>query len=223
MSKKETVVVCFLMNAVLMVILFIGAIKHPEEKRVKDETHIILEETNDDNKQSSLDSIDRLLDEYVMKKESEKNQELEVAVEAKTEVEPKKQEMQECQAKTEELKEPEPKQQIIMSEKMYEIKVVSGDSLDKLAKRHNTSVQEIMKLNNLNSSTLQIGQILYVKQLSKMKKDQEQKRYYVVKSGDSPWTIAAKNNLKLNELLKLNQLNESSAKKLKPGDRLRIQ
>ncbi|HSX13751.1 MAG TPA: LysM domain-containing protein [Chlamydiales bacterium] len=45
--------------------------------------------------------------------------------------------------------------------------------------------------------------------------------YYIVKVGDNPWGIAMKHHMKLEELLKLNQLNEEKARKLKPGDRLR--
>jgi LysM repeat protein len=46
--------------------------------------------------------------------------------------------------------------------------------------------------------------------------------YYTVKVGDNPWTIAKKHNLKVEELLKLNGLNEQRARKLKPGERLRV-
>ena len=46
--------------------------------------------------------------------------------------------------------------------------------------------------------------------------------YYVVKVGDNPWTIAMKHHIKVDELLKMNSLNEEKARKLKPGDRLRI-
>ncbi len=47
-------------------------------------------------------------------------------------------------------------------------------------------------------------------------------KYYIVKHGDNPWTIAVKNKIKVEELLRLNNLDESKAKKLKPGDQLRI-
>lgn len=49
-----------------------------------------------------------------------------------------------------------------------------------------------------------------------------QHEYYVVKSGDSPWKIARKFHLDFEELLKLNNLDESSAKNLKIGQKLRI-
>ncbi len=46
--------------------------------------------------------------------------------------------------------------------------------------------------------------------------------YYTVKVGDNPWSIAMKHHMKVEELLKLNGLNEENARKLKPGNRLRI-
>ena len=46
--------------------------------------------------------------------------------------------------------------------------------------------------------------------------------FYVVKEGDSPWAIALSNGIRLDELLKLNGLDEQKARKLRPGDRLRI-
>ena len=45
-----------------------------------------------------------------------------------------------------------------------EYKVKRGDSLYKIAKKYNTSVSEIMKLNNLKSANLSIGQILKIKE-----------------------------------------------------------
>lgn len=53
-------------------------------------------------------------------------------------------------------------------------------------------------------------------------KSSDKEQYYTVKSGDSPWLIASKNDIKLEDLLKLNNLDESKARKLQPGDRIRI-
>jgi peptidoglycan endopeptidase LytF len=53
-------------------------------------------------------------------------------------------------------------------------------------------------------------------------KSSDKEQFYTVKSGDSPWLIANKNDIKLEELLKLNNLDEAKAKKLQPGDRIRI-
>ena len=113
-----------------------------------------------------------------------------------------------------------------------EVVVKKGDSLDKIAKAHKTTVEEIVKLNQLPGSFLKIGQVLKIPDpkttaIAKSKPVIEKTttagpEYYVVKVGDNPWSIANKNHMKVDELLKLNQLNEEKARKLKPGDRLRI-
>lgn len=113
-----------------------------------------------------------------------------------------------------------------------EVVVKKGDSLDKIAKAHKTTVEEIVKLNQLPGSFLKIGQVLKIPNsntptVAKAKPSVEKTpatgpEYYVVKVGDNPWSIANKNHMKVDELLKLNQLNEDKARKLKPGDRLRI-
>jgi peptidoglycan endopeptidase LytF len=46
--------------------------------------------------------------------------------------------------------------------------------------------------------------------------------YYVVKSGDSPWKIAKQFNVKPEDILQLNHLDEEKARNLKIGDRIRI-
>lgn len=51
----------------------------------------------------------------------------------------------------------------------------------------------------------------------------EESNYYVIQVGDNPWTIAMKHHMKVSELLKLNGLDNKSAKRLRVGHRLRIQ
>ncbi len=117
-----------------------------------------------------------------------------------------------------------------------EIIVKQGDTLDKIAKNYRATVSEIMRLNRLTDSRLHIGQILYVPKNDEFLFDAKQSpmseiptssnkteaKYYIVKHGDNPWTIAIKNGIKVEELLRLNNLDENKAKKLKPGDKLRI-
>jgi LysM repeat protein len=114
---------------------------------------------------------------------------------------------------------------------MREVVVKKGESLERIAKTHRTTVDEIIKLNHLSSSFLRVGQIIKVPAeksasiataiVSTASADKGAD-YYVVKVGDNPWTIAMKHHLKVEELLKLNGLNEQKARKLKPGDRLRV-
>lgn len=115
------------------------------------------------------------------------------------------------------------------SQKTLEVVVKKGDTLEKIAKANTTTVDEIIKLNRLPSSFLRVGQVLKLpaekavaKPAPKAASTQEGPDYYTVKVGDNPWMIAMKHHLKVDELLKLNGLNEEKARKLKPGDRLRI-
>lgn len=112
---------------------------------------------------------------------------------------------------------------------IIEVTVKKGDTLEKIAKDYRTTVDDIIKLNQLPSSFLRVGQVLkvpkdkaIVRQAPKGSDKREGPDYYTVKVGDNPWTIAMKHHLKVDELLKLNGLNEEKARKLKPGDRLRI-
>lgn len=50
----------------------------------------------------------------------------------------------------------------------------------------------------------------------------QEQQYYIVKIGDNPWTIALKHHIKLKNLLELNGLDQNSARKIKPGDKLRV-
>ncbi len=114
-----------------------------------------------------------------------------------------------------------------------EVTVKKGDVLEKIARQHKTTVDAILKANNLSSVKLKIGQVLKVPSGQKSSATVTAKastpsasndaKYYTVKNGDNPWTIAVKNRMKVEDLLKLNNLNEEKARKLKPGDKLRIQ
>jgi LysM repeat protein len=50
----------------------------------------------------------------------------------------------------------------------------------------------------------------------------EKAEFYIVQSGDSPWKIAKKCNIKVEDLLRLNNLDEEKARNLKIGQKLRI-
>lgn len=113
-----------------------------------------------------------------------------------------------------------------------EIKVKKGDVLEKIARHHRTTVAEIMKVNKLTSSNLRIGQVLKIPNKTLKKAESfpiantssgsSTPVYYTVKKGDVPWTIAVKHHMKVEDLLKLNNLSEEQARRLKPGDQLRI-
>lgn len=83
---------------------------------------------------------------------------------------------------------------------IYEVK--KGDSLWKIANNNNTTVNDLIKLNNLSNLTLQIGDKI------KIPTSQEEKptRIYIVKSGDTLWSIAKANGISVNELKSANNL-----------------
>ena len=81
--------------------------------------------------------------------------------------------------------------------------VQKGDSLYSIAQKLGTTVDELKKLNNLTSNNLSIGQILKIPE--KIVQDDE-KNIYVVKKGDSLYSIARDNNTTVNELKTINSL-----------------
>ena len=78
--------------------------------------------------------------------------------------------------------------------------VKSGDSLYKIASENNTTVNELMSINNLTTTLLSIGQKI------KLPTGNNGNNIYVVKSGDSLYKIASENNTTVNELMSINNL-----------------
>jgi len=79
--------------------------------------------------------------------------------------------------------------------------VQAGDSLYQIAKKYNSSVDEIKKENNLSSNILSIGQVLKIPKKIDMDVGE-----YVVKKGDSLYQIAKKYNSSVDEIKKENNL-----------------
>lgn len=241
MSRRDTIIIAVLVNAGILLVLFALAMpskEQPEkalsgalevvESPKQAESEVILAEARSE-KAVPLDEIDQVLSEW-----NEHSSIAPAAIEAGEE---------DGQSVTYTLETAEVKETVAAkdadtkAEKTLEVVVKKGDALDKIARAHGTTASDIMKLNHLSSTKLQIGQVLVVpdngkaktKTASKTKASKakteaksEKGEYYTVKSGDNPWTIANKNHIKLDELLKLNDLNEDTAKKLKPGDKIRI-
>jgi LysM repeat protein len=92
--------------------------------------------------------------------------------------------------------------------------VKKGDNLYNLAKKYNTSVSNILGLNNLTSSSLSIGQILKIPSNNMVNEN-----IYVVKKGDSLYSIASKFNTSVNNIKNKNNL---SSNVLKIGQKLKI-
>lgn len=125
--------------------------------------------------------------------------------------------------------------------KTIEVTVKRGDSLDKIARTYGTTVRAIKEANHLKTDRLDLGQVLQVSVNEKegdtsSKSATTQKtsssksansstndsNYYVMQTGDSPWKIAKKFHMDLEELLKLNNLDEEKARNLRVGDKIRV-
>ena len=90
------------------------------------------------------------------------------------------------------------------SSEYYTVK--SGDSLWSIAKKYGISVDELKAANNLTSNVLQIGQRLNIPSMSGITTKPENYINYTVKSGDSLYSIASKNDLTVQELKNYNNL-----------------
>jgi LysM repeat protein len=88
--------------------------------------------------------------------------------------------------------------------------VLQGDSLWSIANKFGITVDELKKINNLTSNTLQIGQILKV--TGEEEVVPEDYLLYTVESGDSLWSIANKYNTTVATLMSINNLSSSSLK-----------
>ena len=94
--------------------------------------------------------------------------------------------------------------------------VKKGDSLWSIARANGLTVDELKSLNNLSSNVLHVGDTLLISSADSTG-DNGNDNYYVVKSGDTLWSIARKYNLSVNELKALNNLSSNA---LSVGQRL---
>lgn len=94
--------------------------------------------------------------------------------------------------------------------------VQKGDSLWNISKKFGISVDEIKRLNNLNSNLIYVGQVL---KLPGYETTTDSNITYIVKKGDTLYSIASKNNVTVDELMKLNNLSNTN---LSIGQQLKI-
>ncbi len=208
MSRKNTILIAVIINLSLLTALFFTATKQKEKTLPVDPTGFLVE-----NEMA----------------ETAITQENEPQIETRKEpqivhVLP---DIEEQTAKEIEEEMPKEETHVVTSSKLQEIIVKKGDSLDKIAKAYGVSVDDIVDENQLKTTIIRIGQTLKIPSVGKtstrkVKTPVVGGEYYTVKPGDNPWTIAMKHNIKVEDLLKMNNLNKEKAKKLRPGDKLRI-
>ena len=247
MSRKDTILVAVLINAGLLIVLFASALKSgaDEEHVVKAHEPLVqelaLQPSTQEPPRVMGDEVDAALAQYAHQKESQRmaGQELSAMpvtsptsdhpcledLKTTTTTEPSNESML-AQPSVQTLTAPlaRPDQRV---PQVVEVKVKKGDVLEKLARHHHSSVAEIMKANRLTSTNLHIGQVLQIPRKSEGSSPAtavahaKTQGVYVVKKGDSVWTVAVKHKMKVEELLKLNNMTSEQAKKLQPGDKLR--
>ncbi len=202
MTRKNTIIIAVFVNAVLLVMLFMTAVKH-------EEAPITFAANNDSFKEEVSPPPTPLPAETPQIS-------LPVEVAAKELAEPS------IEPVIHRL--PEPVDPVVPSSVVKEVVVKKGDTLEKIAKANKVSLEELIHLNKLSNSFLRIGQVLKLpdnlKEVTPIANNGG--KYYIVKAGDNPWTIAMKHHIHVEELMQLNHMDKEKAKKLKPGDKLRV-
>ncbi len=225
MSRKDTIIIAVLINAGLLIVLFATALKPSDSKEEEFVTPsapvaAVSEVPMGGQLQAPQDEVDQVLRQFSQPQTSANSSP--------------------ASSFAEDLNAPPALSSIetqmpfvapvitpSVQEQLVEVKVKKGDVLEKIARQNRTTVAEIMKVNHLATTNLKIGQVLRIPSKSGAASSttsapEGEAKFYTVKNGDNPWTIAVKNHMKLEELLKLNNLDSEKARRLKPGDQLRI-
>jgi len=216
------IIIAALINAGLLVVLFVTAVKpgNPEDKTAvttrESKAKVETVASKPVSAPSKGDQIDQVISAYSAK--TAEKEKLETKTLPLPILTPEPRVVKTAIASKVPLKAELAMDQVVTVEK--------GDVLDKIARKNGVSTEALMKINHLSSTQLQIGQVLKLpeKSVTKVanKKPAEEDKYYTVKGGDNPWTIAHKNGMQVDELLDLNHMNEEKAKRLRPGDKLKI-
>jgi len=203
MSRRDIILVAVMINVGLLVVLFVTSLKSGKETTVAlNESvpkKVEIAKAASPTTSTGADQIDQVLNHFSAKvNEKKKGQQQAPVMTPATQAE-------------------------AAGPTARTVTVEKGDVLEKIARFNNVTVEEIMSSNRLKDSRLTIGQVLNLPSPKILNKDGKEAKYYIVKSGDNPWTIAHKHNIQLTELLRLNNMNKDKARKLRPGDKLRIQ
>lgn len=90
---------------------------------------------------------------------------------------------------------------------MFTYTVKKGDSLYSIAKIYNTTVNDIIKLNNLKNTNLSIGQKLLIPETNESVDKLPSFINYTVQKGDNLYSIAKKYGISVDTIIKDNALN----------------
>lgn len=87
--------------------------------------------------------------------------------------------------------------------------VVAGDTLYGIANKYGLTVDELKKMNNLKNNNLTINQKLLVSGTGETDNSGSEYDTYIVKSGDSLWSIASRYNTTVDKLKDINNLSSN--------------
>ncbi len=114
-------------------------------------------------------------------------------------------------------------QPVLSRKRAVYYRVKPGDNLWKIARKHRMSVKKLCRLNHISSKTLlkpgrklKVGYTIL--RAPRARSGHTRGSCYLVKSGDSLWTIARKNGTSVSRICRLNHI--STHAKLKPGQTL---
>ncbi|HEX4839375.1 MAG TPA: LysM peptidoglycan-binding domain-containing protein [Rhabdochlamydiaceae bacterium] len=237
MNRRDTIIIAVLLNAGLLIVLFATSVKSDKTEETVPTTVLSSNQPEIQSTPASVaaapiapagaDQLDQVIQQYVtpqvtgqtIQTETGSNFLADLQALGTDQAAPVMAPVMERAPAIVEMQAAEPA--------LREVKVKKGDVLEKIARQNNVSVSDIMKVNKLSSTRLKIGQILKMPgksaKASIATASGDNAQYYTIKNGDNPWTIAVKHHMKVDELLKLNNMNEDKARRLKPGDRIRIQ
>ncbi len=246
MRRRDTIIIAVLVNAALLLVLFATAMRSDSKKSKNEATEIAKSEnpTAEATPSAALDSSEDVVMEILGGEEMElPSLDGLIDLAEMTPAEVGKQEPseiattsapKELSSAPKALAEPRPAEVASQSPArsgLVEVVVKKGDALEKIARAHRSTVSAIMQANNLSSTQLKIGQVLKVPEGSTTALKTEERGatsstpkedFYTVKEGDNPWLIANRLGIKLEELLRINNLDDKKAKKLRPGDKLKV-
>ena len=114
--------------------------------------------------------------------------------------------------------------EILLDETLINYSVVAGDYLGKIASNYNLKIYQIQNWNNLKSTKLNIGDILFLyvsdDHLKKINNVKPSNKSYTVQKGDTLWDIA--NMYAGVSVSRIKKLNKLKSNNLKPGSKLII-
>jgi LysM repeat protein len=219
MSRKNTIVAAILINAIFLIVLFSLTVKSSaQDEKLAYPNVASLKDSVSKNQEMDMPPIQLENEKPLFTEKAQFLKELEQLEKSHTPAAPKP--IEEKPSTLQHKPAPQAKKE---EQEFVMVTVKKGDVLAKIAKANGTTVKEIMDLNHLKSTVLHIGQKLKIPKLkAALFQEDDHLEFYTIRPGDNLWIIASKHSLKLSDLKRLNQLDDEKAKKLKPGDQIRI-